>query len=122
MKVKLDENLPLAMAQLLRSEGIDTDTIYDEELSGATDQEVLTAAKKEERVFISFDTDFADIRSYPFSRHKGIVVIRVTDQRWNVLEPIVYKILRSKVLDELHGGIAIVDPNRIRIRQNGKQN
>lgn len=35
MKIKLDENMPVALAELLRSAGHDVETVRDENLSGA---------------------------------------------------------------------------------------
>ncbi len=71
MKLKLDENLPTALAELLRHAGHDVCTVPEEHLSGADDPPVLTAATGESRVFLTFDTDFADIRKYPPGTHAG---------------------------------------------------
>lgn len=114
MRVKLDENMPAALAELLRSEGHETSTVSEEGLSGADDPNVLDAAAFEDRLLMTFDTDFADIRTYPPGSHAGIVVFRLSDQRWSVLQEPARSLLDLGVLERLHGGLAIVDETRVR--------
>jgi predicted nuclease of predicted toxin-antitoxin system len=86
MKIKLDENMPQALAALLRSAGYDVATVAEEGLSGADDSSVLVGkVTLEGRLLMTFDKDFVDIRHYPIEIHAGIVVFRLRDQRWVVL-------------------------------------
>lgn len=62
MKVKLDENIPKALGDLLRHAGHEALTVADEGLSGCNDPSVIAAASSEQRLLITFDTDFGDIR------------------------------------------------------------
>lgn len=41
MKFKIDENLPIELADLLQNEGYDASTIYSESLKGAKDTTVI---------------------------------------------------------------------------------
>jgi predicted nuclease of predicted toxin-antitoxin system len=63
MRIKLDENMPAAMAQMLREAGHDALTVAEEGLGGTPDPGVLRAATAENRVLVTFDLDFADVRS-----------------------------------------------------------
>ena len=116
MKIKLDENLPTALTELLRAAGHDAVTVADEALSGSNDPKVLQVATSESRTLLTFDLDFADIRRYPVGSHAGIVVFRLHDQRWAVLEPPARRLIESGLLDRLQSGLAIVDESRVRIR------
>ncbi len=116
MKFKLDENLPTALAELLRAGGHDAMTVADEALGGSNDPTILQAATSEGRVLLTFDLDFADIRRYPIGSHAGIVVFRLHDQRWGVLERPALQLIESGLLDHLQSGLAIVDESRVRIR------
>ena len=116
MKFKLDENLPTAVADLLRAEGHDAMTVADESLSGSDDPKVLQVAASEGRILLTFDLDFCDIRRYPIGSHAGIVVFRLHDQRWAILEQPARRLMGSDLLDRLQGGLAIVDESRVRIR------
>lgn len=116
MKIKLDENMPHALAVLLRAAGHDVETVPDENLSGAEDSIVLRCATEEDRVLMTFDLDFADIRSYPLGQHAGIVVFRIPDRRWAVLKEPAERLIASGRLDQISYGLAIVDDKRIRMR------
>jgi uncharacterized protein DUF5615 len=65
MRAKLDENVPIEAAELLRAAGWNCETVYDEGLAGADDPEVGAACQAEARVLFTLDLDFADIRAYP---------------------------------------------------------
>ena len=65
MKIKLDENLPAALANLLRVAGHDAMTVSEVLLGGGEDPRILHAAASEQRLLMTFDLDFADIRRYP---------------------------------------------------------
>jgi len=86
VKIKLDENLPDDLASLLRAAEDDVSTVTEEGLAGCDDPPVLQAASAENRVLMSFDLGFADIRRYPAGAHAGIVVFRLKDQRWKTLQ------------------------------------
>jgi len=114
MKIKLDENMPLALEEMLRFHGHDVSTVPEERLSGAKDSEIVKRATAEDRLLMTYDLDFGDIRSYPIATHSGIVVFRLRDQRWAAMENLVERLLACGLLDRLRPGLAIVDENRIR--------
>jgi len=116
MRIKLDENMPEALVQLLQCAGHEVSTVTDEGLSGASDPDLLSTAASEGRLLMTFDTDFADIREYPPGSHAGIVVFRLGDQRWAVLGDLARKLVDFDTLERLEGGLAIVDEMRIRTR------
>jgi predicted nuclease of predicted toxin-antitoxin system len=76
MRAKLDGNVPVEAAGLLRAAGWDCETIYDEGLAGADDPKVAAVCQAEVRVLFTLDLDFADIRTYPPGDYAGIVVLR----------------------------------------------
>ncbi len=117
MKIKLDENLPDDLASLLRAADYDVSTVPEEGLAEYDDPPVLEAARAEDRVLMSFDLGFADIRRYPPGAHAGIVVFRLKDQRWKTLEKPVRRLVSTGALKELRQGLAIVDENRVRFRR-----
>ncbi len=81
MKIKLDENIPGAVAGILRSRGHDVDTVLEESLGGRDDPTVLRAAIDEGRLLLTLDRGFGDVRAYPPGTHPGIIVMRPADQR-----------------------------------------
>lgn len=120
MNFKLDENIPLALTQMLKSAGHQAETVYDEHLAGASDAAILQSAVEEKRVLIAFDLDFADVRTYPLENHFGIIVFRLNDQRWRTLCPVAQEIIDKMSSSMLEGALAIVEPGRVRYRRANK--
>ena len=48
MKFKIDENLPIELANLLQDEGYDASTIYSESLKGAKDRAINSISEKKQ--------------------------------------------------------------------------
>lgn len=117
MKVKLDENLPASLAELLRSHGHDVATVRDENLSGASDVRLVKASAAERRVLLTYDREFADVRRYPPGTHAGIVVFRLPDQSWGALRGPARRLMEPGVLDRVGRGLAVVDAARVRFRR-----
>ncbi len=64
MKIKLDENLPVALVAVFASVGHDADTVPQERLTGRTDADIWRAAHKSGRFLVTQDLDFSDARRY----------------------------------------------------------
>ena len=77
MKIKLDENIPAALGQMLENLGHDVETVITEELVGCTDSQIWDSAQREGRFLITQDLDFSDIRVFRPGRHHGILLIRL---------------------------------------------
>ncbi|WP_246604644.1 DUF5615 family PIN-like protein [Chloracidobacterium aggregatum] len=65
MTFKVDENLPVDIADLLRQAGYDAATVFEQRLEGSPDSSLAAVCQKEGRVLVTLDTDFADILAYP---------------------------------------------------------
>jgi len=89
MKIKLDENLPLRLASLLKDLGHDVHTLHGEMLIGRSDSEIWEATQRESRFLITQDMDFSDIRQFAPGFHHGILLIRLrSPNRRNLVERI----------------------------------
>jgi len=80
VRFKIDENLPIDIADLLRSAGHDALTVFDQQLIGEDDNRILHICQNEERALITLDLDFSDVRSYPPLEYFGLVVLRLHRQ------------------------------------------
>ena len=116
MRVKLDENLPTQLKHLFAESGCDAATVLDEGLGGAPDAALASACAEEQRVLVTQDLDFSDVRSYPPAEYPGIVVLRLTDgARDSILE--VGAFLVERMWESSPAGqLWIVEDSRIRIR------
>ena len=119
MKFKLDEDTPLRLVALLRQRGHDADTVQDEGLTGSPDYRIANAAADEQRILISLDLGFSDIRAHPPGSHPGIIVIRPRGGHGALAVTAVFTALLDSPHfgEDLTGCITIVDPQRIRIRR-----
>jgi len=118
MRFKVDENLPIDAAELLRANGHDTMTIFDQQMVGEPDPKVASVCKAEERAIITLDLDFSDIRTYPPSAYPGIIILRPRTQS----KPDVLALLDKLIpllggREPLAGNLWIVQENGIRIRE-----
>ena len=87
MKFKVDENLPLEIADLLKSANHDAVTVTDQGMTSADDDTVIDICLKEERVLVTLDLDFADILVYPPKQYAGIMVIRVgVQEKYHIID------------------------------------
>ena len=116
MEFKVDENLPVEVADLLRQVGYDAVTVFEQHLEGSPDSDMASVCQEEGRALITLDTDFADIRAYPPAQFPGLIVLRLHRQdKPHVLEVIgrLIPLLSSEPLEHL---LWIVEETRLRIR------
>ena len=116
MRFKLDENLPIELAELFRRSGHDAQTVLDEGLAGAEDADIASVCVREGRAIVTLDMDFADIRAYPPPEHAGIVVFRIADQARDHVLDVGSRFLRALPRTSLDGQLWIVEKSRIRVR------
>jgi predicted nuclease of predicted toxin-antitoxin system len=77
VKIKLDENIPVSLLQVLASHGHDVHTVWNEGLAGKKDEEIWIRCQQEERLLITQDLDFADLRKFQSGSHFGIILVRL---------------------------------------------
>ncbi|MEM1126744.1 MAG: DUF5615 family PIN-like protein [Bacteroidota bacterium] len=116
MKFKLDENVPAEAALLLRRAGHDAMTVLEQNLGGTEDTRLASICGDEERVLVTFDIGFADIRVYPPETHAGVVVLRLQRQDQPHTLAVLRRLLPLLDQERLTGTLWVVDEERIRIR------
>jgi predicted nuclease of predicted toxin-antitoxin system len=116
VKFKIDENLPVEVCQLLRESRYEADTVWDENLQGKGDESIAEVCRREQRILITLDRDFSDIRHYPPEEYPGLIVLALISQdKPHVLE-IMRRILVALQSQPLEKRLWIVEESRIRIR------
>ena len=117
MKFKIDENLPVEAADLLRAAGHEADTVQEEGLEGAEDGTLSERMRREGRAIVTLDLDFSDIRAYPPQDYSGIIILRPSRQDKEAALALIRRLLPLLLTEPLVGSIWIVEADRIRIRQ-----
>jgi len=115
MRFKVDENLPIEVADRLRENAHDASTVLQEGLGGQPDVRISQVCKDEQRSLITLDTDFSDIRTYPPGEYPGIIVLRLKRHEKGHVLSLVDRLVRLVSVEPLAGHLWIVEENRVRI-------
>ncbi len=70
MKFKVDENLPVEVAELLRQAGYDAATVFDEKLAGETDRTIAAVCRLEQRAIVTLDVEISGRLNIVVRQHK----------------------------------------------------
>ncbi len=115
LKFKVDESLPSEAAVLLASAGHDAVTVRDQRMVGQPDHNVATACRREGRVVLTLDLDFADIRAYPPGDYAGIIVLRLARLDKPRVLSVLQRVLPVLEDEPLVGKLWIVGETSVRV-------
>ena len=117
MKFKLDENLPIEASVMLRDRGYDAHSVYDEQICGAADPSIAQICREEQRILLTMDLDFADIRRFPPSLHFGIIILRLERTDRDSVIAMIPRLLLLLQTEPVQQRLWVVDEFRTRIRE-----
>lgn len=117
MKLKLDENLSRHLKPALGSLGHDVTTAGEEGLLSQPDRAVAEAARKEGRLLLTLDLEFADLRKYPPGSHPGVILFRPGTMGLRAVNRYIESFVRQTDLAPLAGCVVVVGPDRVRVRR-----
>jgi predicted nuclease of predicted toxin-antitoxin system len=115
MNIKLDENLLLRLATLLKDLGHDAHTTHGERLAGRSDNEIWEAAQRESRFLITQDLDFSDSRKFAPGSHHGILLIRLHSPNRSNLVARIIEIFQKESVSEWQHCFIVATERKIRI-------
>jgi hypothetical protein len=116
VKFKIDENVPVEVAEDLRAAGHEADTVYDEGAAGAPDASLMIRARADGRVSLTLDKGVADIRAYPPEEYAGVVLFRPPTTGRGAVLAFVRRHLPPLLALDLSGHLHIVTEGTIRRR------
>lgn len=117
LRVKVDEDLPMAVAAMFRRAGYETATVVEEGLRGATDGRVWQAVEDEGRFLVTADKGLADARVHPPGTHSGILLLRPDDDGIEPLIRLIQLVLETGGVQRLYGTVAVATPRGVRVRK-----
>ena len=115
MRFKVDENLPDALAALLRDRGHDACTAREQTLNGRPDRDLAARCRDEGRAIVTLDLDFSDITAFPPEEYSGIIVLRVRSQSKAEVVSVFRAVLPLFDTEPLDGYLWIVEESRVRM-------
>ncbi|MCS7282831.1 MAG: DUF5615 family PIN-like protein [Anaerolineae bacterium] len=117
MRLLLDQNLRVQTKEFPRQLGYDVVDTRDSGLSRATDREIAEAAMREDRIIVTYNSDFGDVRDFPPGSYPGVIRLRVHPQTDEVLHPRLAEFLSSVKPEQLRGALVVLDNVKARIRK-----
>ena len=117
MHVKVDEDLPRSVVDLLRAEGYHATSVREQGLQGTKDSALWQVVQQEGCFFITADKGFGDARSYPPGTHHGILLLRLDVEGAASYTELLRSVLRAIHLRDLAGLIAVATPRGLRVRR-----
>lgn len=116
MHIKLDENIPVALARFLEKKGFSVSDVFSQGLSGADDHALALHCRQRALVLVTLDVDFANTALYPPRQHAGIVVLRPRGQGAAAVTSLFQRFLGRFELANLRQRTLIVEERLIRVR------
>ena len=117
MRIKVDEDLPRRVTQVLQSNGYDAISVLEQDMGGWKDAKLWQAVQSEARFLITADKGFGDIRQYAPGTHHGVLLLRPDQDGIRPVVELLERILRAYDLTALIGAVTVVTPRSIRIRR-----
>ncbi len=115
----LDQNLRVQTKEFLRKLGYDAVDKRNLGLEQATDQEIMDVASQQDRIVITYNSDFADIREFPPGDYPGVIRLRIHPQTDEMLYPRLEELLRRVGAEKLRGALVVLDNVKARLRRRG---
>jgi predicted nuclease of predicted toxin-antitoxin system len=120
VKVKLDENIPVSLVEVLASLGHDVQTVIGQGLTGRADAEIWRQCQLEDRLLMTQDLDFSDARKFQPGSHAGIVLVRLQNPGASPCSGRLVRFSETMISKLGKGALSFVVPSetKIRIRRN----
>ena len=118
MHIKVDEDLPPAVAEKLRALGVECSTVIEQGMGGTKDPDLWRAVQEHGQFLMTADKGFGDLRTYPPGEHGGILLFRPDEDGIRPILELVDQVLENVVdLDQLVGALTVASPRGIRVRR-----
>lgn len=112
MRFLVDECTGPALGRWLRAQGHDVFSVY-ESARGLDDPDVLALAVEENRILVTNDKDFGEMIFRGKQPHRGVVFLRLDDERFESKARAMSRLL-SSYGDRLANRFTVVSETRIR--------
>lgn len=117
MRFLIDNALSSSIAEGLNEAGHDAVHVREIGLASATDDEILSHAKKEKRVIVSADTDFGTLLALKNAALPSFILFRRSVKRPLALLNLLIDTI-DIIQDDLYkGAVVVIEDHRLRIRE-----
>lgn len=114
LKLLCDENIPHGIKASLEQWGFDVAEVTPG--LSIKDEDVAALAKREKRILVTFDSDFANILAYPPSQYFGIVRIHICPPFPRIITSALRRVFKAfKTQKDFSGKLIVVEASTFRI-------
>jgi predicted nuclease of predicted toxin-antitoxin system len=117
MRFLADQDLWKTTVDLLRAWGHDVVTASEIDFARASDEELLSKARKEGRLLITRDRDFGSLVFLGNIPSRGVLLLRIEPQTQHEVHTELQRLLNVHREDELSNAFCTVEPGRHRVRR-----
>ena len=107
-----DENIPLEAVNSLKKEGIEIESISVIK-PGIDDEEILEMANRENKVIITFDSDFGKFVFKDLNESKGVIFLRILPASVETITNTIKSVLSLNI--NFYSSFCVVDANNVRV-------
>lgn len=119
MRCIVDECLGTLVVRWLESRGHDVTSIRDR-FPRLPDSDILALGVREDRIVITIDKDFGDLVFQKLRPHRGVILLRLSDQRAAARIAALERFL-AEVPDDLSSCFVVVTDQAVRVaRRSGR--
>ena len=117
MRIKVDEDLPKAVVQMLRERGHDAVGVVEQGMGGWKGPALWQSVQAEGRFLITADKGFADIRVYRPGTHAGVLLLRPDQDGIRPTVSLLEQVLANYDLEDLRRTVAVATSRGLRVRR-----
>lgn len=117
MHFKLDENIPLPLANLLKNRGHQVSSVFSEKISGIKDGDLLDLCKNKSYILITLDKDFVKVPNFPARPQQGIILLRLRSQGTLSVITAFENFMKEVPLERAKNSLIVVEEKQVRIRE-----
>jgi len=115
--MKVDEDLPEAVAELFTAAGYPATTVRAQGWSGLQDAPLWARIQTEGRWLVTADKGFGDIRMYVPGTYVGVILMHAAVESRRRYIELAEATVHSVRLEDMAGCLVVVTPRGIRIRR-----
>jgi len=117
MKFLADMGISPRIVEYLLEQGYDAKHLLDDEPGTMPDHEILLKARREQRILLAHDLDFADLVAASGEKLPSVIIFRLANMRPDHVKKHLASILRNNADSLREGCIMSVQEHAVRIRQ-----
>lgn len=117
MQFKIDECLPVEIADILTEKGFKSETVKDEGLAGSPDKVIWETVQAENRFLITADLDFSDTRLFRPGTHPGILLLRLSKEGKRYILSYFRQLTDSYDLNDWTGCMVVATDHKVRVKR-----